>query len=101
MYRSYWDARRTHAIRRLAVTPVHVRINPTRTSLKARASRVNLSYFSCKTGTRSMNNDKNIPATEIKMANPDRPAEKLSVHSTRRVQRENTYMGLLPNAPGN
>lgn len=36
----------THAIRRLNVQPVPVRMNPTRTSCRARARRVNLSYLS-------------------------------------------------------
>lgn len=67
---------RTYAIKRLKVTPVLVRINPTRTSLKARASRVNLSYFSCTTGIKSINDDSNIPVTEMKIAKPERPAEK-------------------------
>jgi hypothetical protein len=45
----------------------------TRTSFNARASRMNLSYFSYKTGTQSMNVERTIPETEMKMAKPDRP----------------------------
>lgn len=88
-------------MRRLAVTPVLVRMKPTRTSLRARATRVSLSYFSCTTGTKSINDDKNMPATEMKRANPDRPAEKLSVDWTRRVSEGKTYMDRLPNGPEN
>ena len=69
----------TDAINKLAATPVVVRINPTRTSLRARASRTNLSYFSYRTGIASMNDERNIPATEMKMANPVSPAGEVSV----------------------
>lgn len=65
---------RTHAINKLKVTPVPVRMKPTLTSFSARASRTNLSCFSYNTGITSMNSDKNIPATDTKIAKPDRPA---------------------------
>ena len=64
----------THAIKRLNVTPIAVKIKAMRSSFSARAVRASLSYFSYKTGTVSINADRKMPATETKSANPDNPA---------------------------
>lgn len=54
--------------------PTLVRMNPTRTSFKARASAESLSNFSYAHGTSSMNADNSMPAMEMNRAKPDRPA---------------------------
>ena len=66
----------TYAINKLAAVPMVVRTNEKRTSFKRRAIRTSLSYFSLKTGTKSMNVDRSIPATDMKIANPVKPAGK-------------------------
>lgn len=71
----------SYAMSRLNVAPVPVRMNPTRISLRARASRMNLSYFSYATGTKSMKAERNIPATATNIANPVRPAGTLKGQS--------------------
>ena len=68
------DAGTTHAMSRLNVVPTPARINPTRSSLSANANVANLSYFSYTTGTSIMNAERNIPETDTKSANPERPA---------------------------
>ncbi len=60
----------------LNVVPVPVRINATRTSLRARARRTNLSYFSYSTGVSTMNADRNMPAIVTNSANPVSPARR-------------------------
>lgn len=64
----------THAMRRLKMQPLPTRMKPTRTSLRVRARRMSLSYFSYTTGTKRRNRDRNIPVTLTKIANPERPA---------------------------
>lgn len=63
-------------MRRLNVVPVPVRIKLTRTSFNVLASWTNLSYFSYATGTKSMNAERSIPAMEMKIAKPERPAKR-------------------------
>ena len=70
--------RATYAMRKLLMTPVPARIKATRTSLSARASRMNLSYFSYRTGTRRRKRASRMLVTEMKMANPVSPAVNVS-----------------------
>lgn len=65
----------THAMRILKAVPAPARMNDTRTSFKARASRAPLSYFSYTTGTKSINNESTMPDTDTNIAKPVRPAE--------------------------
>ena len=64
----------THAMRKLKVVPVPTRTKVARSSLIARATRVNLSNFSFAKGTRSKKRDKNIPVIDTKRAKPVNPA---------------------------
>lgn len=64
----------THAMSRLNVVPAPVKMKPTRTSLKARANRINLSYLSYITGTASMKREYSIPTIVRKSVNPVKPA---------------------------
>jgi hypothetical protein len=75
----------TYARRKVRAVPVPTNTNIARSSFKARATRVNLSYFSFTRGTRSKNRASNIPAIDTKRANPDNPAvddESLSQRMT-------------------
>lgn len=64
----------TYARRKVRAVPVPTSTNIARSSFKARATRVNLSYFSFTRGTRSKNSASTIPAMDTKRANPDNPA---------------------------
>jgi phosphomevalonate kinase len=64
----------THAINRATPVLVPVKINATRNSFIALASRLSLSYFSYTTGTASINEDMTSPATDMNTANPVKPA---------------------------
>lgn len=89
----------TYAIRRLKVTPVPVRIAPTRISLRARANVTNLSYLSYMTGTKSMNAERNMPVMETKRAKPVRPAAEEGEEVWAEVE-DWAYMGRHPILPG-
>lgn len=59
---------------RLMALPVPVRMKLTRSSLRARASRAPLLYFSYMTGTKSRKRGNKMPVTETKSAKPVSPA---------------------------
>ena len=61
-------------MRKLHVMPVPTRTKLARSSLIARATRVNLLYFSFARGTRSKKRDKKIPVIDMKRAKPVNPA---------------------------
>ena len=86
--------------RKLKKRPVPERMNPTRTSFKARAKRTSLSYFSYMTGTRSMKRDNNMLNIAEKMAKPDKPARKALNQEMCFNQAKTTDMVLHPSALG-
>lgn len=65
--------------------PLPTRMNPTRTSLRPRARRMSLLYFSYTTGTQRRKRARKIPETLTKIANPERPA-RLNLVSTIEMQ---------------
>lgn len=69
-------------MRRLTLAPVPARMNATRVSLSARASRTNLSYFSYTTGMKSMKTESTMPATDTNTANPVNPARRRPVNAS-------------------
>lgn len=64
----------TYARRKVRAVPVPTSTKVARSSFSARATRVNLSYFSFNRGTMSRNRARNIPLMDTKRANPDSPA---------------------------
>jgi hypothetical protein len=65
-------------MRRLKMQPLPTRMKPTRTSLRVRAIRMSLLYFSYTTGTKRRNRARKIPEMLTKIAKPERPAVQLS-----------------------
>ena len=58
----------------MRAVPVPTSTKVVRSSFSARATRVNLLYFSFNRGTKSKNRASNIPVMDTKRAKPDNPA---------------------------